>query len=87
MSITHCNRCKQIMAAVLPRCPHCDAPQNEPSHAEGGLWDRTAWLAVGVGAALGMAGGWAVGGGAEELAAGLTVGVVAGLVCNVLRHR
>jgi hypothetical protein len=76
------------MAKVLPFCPHCGAHQNEQSHAAGEKLDRRTGLTLGVGAALGMAGGWAVGGGAEELTAGLRVGMLAGLMWNVVRrHR
>jgi hypothetical protein len=87
MSLNHCRRCKQIMAEALPFCPHCGASQKEQASAADGRWDRMTWLTVGVGAVLGLAGGWVVGGGAEELAAGLSVGMLAGLMWNAVWHR
>jgi hypothetical protein len=87
MSLKYCRRCKQIMAEALPFCPHCGASQNEQAYAADGRLDRMTWLTVGVGATLGLAGGWAMGGGAEELTAGLSIGMLAGLVWNAVRHR
>jgi hypothetical protein len=87
MSLTYCHRCAGIMASALPLCPHCGAPRAERSGTAGGRPARTTWLAVGVGAVLGMAGGWAVARGAEETISGLLAGVLGGLVWSAVRHR
>ncbi len=86
MSSTYCHRCKRMMASALPLCPHCGAPQDEQSRAQSGRRDRTTWLAIGVGAVLGMAGGWAVVGGTESLFAGLIFGMLVGRVLVAVRH-
>jgi hypothetical protein len=78
MSSTHCHRCKRMMASALPICPHCGAPQDERSRAESARRDRRMWLAMGIGALLGMAGAWAAYGGAEAIPAGLIGGLLAG---------
>jgi hypothetical protein len=87
MSSTHCHRCKRMMASALPICPHCGAPQDERSRAESARRDHKMWLAMGIGALLGMAGAWAVYGGAEAIAAGLIGGLLAGRLLVAVWYR
>jgi hypothetical protein len=79
-----------MVASALPLCPHCGAPQDEPSRAESRRRDRTTWLAIGIGgvlgAALGLAVGWAVFQSPEWLVAGLIFGLLAGRVWVAVRH-
>jgi len=87
MSSTICHHCKRIMASALPLCPHCGASQDERSRAQSTRRDRAIWLAMGVGAALGMAAGWAIVRDPLGILPGLIFGMVAGRILVAVRYR
>lgn len=68
MAMTTCRECEGALSSEAPACPHCGAPNDQPTATSGDgrppkLWLIAAALLVGV---LGL--GWAVFGGGEPLA-------------------
>ena len=75
----NCYRCGNMMAAHLPDCPHCGAPQDEQSRAKGRRRNLVAYLTIVPSGLLGLLAGRLLGGSAEWSIIGCIVGVFAGL--------
>ena len=85
MSSVNCHRCARLMAASLPMCPHCGAPQDAQSRGASATKQREILLAV-LPAVVCTVAGWLLVGSEWGIGVGFAVGLAIGVCLVAVKH-